>query len=298
MWRIIDISGDGYYVCVQNENLSILKEQKEVLHASFADIHSIVFHGNNIVYTNNAIQKCLENKIPIIFCDKSHLPFGLLLPNCVTIEYGQKLNVQINTSQPLKKQAWKQIIIEKLINQSLCLKQFGKEDSSNKIIQFSKEVKSGDSTFREGVSAKIYFSSLFDNFTRDKNKTDILNISLNYGYIVLRSSIARAIVSSGLNPAIGIFHSQNHNPFCLVDDLMEPFRPIVDYQIKQHINEFLTEQELTPNLKRLLVLITETDLYLNNTECKFTFALQKYIQSYLNYVSKYEEKINFPKIFK
>ena len=70
MWRIIDISGDGYYLSVKNDNLSILKDNKEVLHACFADINSIICSGNNIVYTNAVIQKCLENKIPLTFLIK------------------------------------------------------------------------------------------------------------------------------------------------------------------------------------------------------------------------------------
>ena len=298
MWRIIDISGDGYYLSVKNDNLSILKDNKEVLHACFADINSIICSGNNIVYTNAVIQKCLENKIPLTFCNKSHLPTGMLIPTFSINEYGQRLQIQIKASVPLKKQIWRQIIKEKLKNQSLCLKNFDIIDVSKKLLELSNEVKSGDSTCREGIGARFYFSSLFNNFNRDNNKTDILNSALNYGYIVVRNCLARAIVSSGLNPALGVFHSNNHNPFCLADDLIEPLRPIVDYQIKNNINDFLSEKELNSKLKKILVSIVDSNLYFDFETCKFTFALQKYVQSYFYCLNKKTDKICFPKIFK
>ncbi|MDR3048932.1 MAG: type II CRISPR-associated endonuclease Cas1 [Elusimicrobiota bacterium] len=297
MWRIIDISGDGYYICIKNNNLSALKENEEKLHANFSDINCLILHGNSITYSNAAIQKCIEHNIPIVFCDKTHTPAGMLLPYFNISEYGKRLEIQINMNLPAKKQAWKQIIIEKLLNQAACLSKFYDETKYKQILDFAKEVKSGDSTFREGVGAKLYFGALFDDFLRSNKNEDIINSALNYGYAVLRSCMARAIVSSGLNPALGIFHSKNQNPFCLIDDLMEPIRPLVDYRIKKNYTEFIKEENLTPNLKKTLVLMTEQDLIFKNASYSFMAGLQKYAQSYLSYASNEIDDIEFPKIF-
>jgi CRISPR-associated protein Cas1 len=298
MWRIIDINGDGYHICVRNNNLCALKDNEEKLHANFLDINCIILHGNSITYTNSAIQKCLENEIPIVFCDKMHTPAGMLLPHFNIAEYGRRLEIQLSASQPTQKQAWKQIITEKLINQAACLLALERKSCKYlQLLEFAKEVKTGDHTFREGVGARIYFEELFDNFQRNDKNEDIINSSLNYGYSILRSSVARAIVSSGLNPAVSVFHSKNKNPFCLVDDLMEPLRPMVDYIIKLRLNDFIKEKILTPPLKKLLVSITEKKLLFENSEYSFIFGLQRYIQSYLMYISKEDEQITFPKPF-
>jgi CRISPR-associated protein Cas1 len=298
MWRIIDIIGDGYHICVKNNNFSVLKDNEEKLHANFLDINCVILHGNSITYTNSVIQQCLKNEIPIVFCDKTHTPAGMLLPYFNIAEYGKRLEIQLSASQPIQKQAWKQIITEKLMNQSACLASFQKSDSKHlQLLDFAREVKTGDNTFREGIGAKIYFGELFDNFYRSNKNEDIINSSLNYGYAVLRSGIARAVVSCGLNPAIGVFHSKNKNPFCLVDDLIEPLRPMVDYIVKSQYNDFIKEKILTPVLKRFLVSITEKNLLFENSAYSFVAGLQKYVQSYLAYISKQEKQIIFPKLF-
>ncbi|GMO65538.1 MAG: hypothetical protein Nk1A_2980 [Endomicrobiia bacterium] len=250
-------------------------------------------YGNSITYTNSSIQKCIENEIPIVFCDKNYNPADMLLPHFNIAEYGRRLEIQSSVTQPTQKQAWKQIITEKLTNQATCLAFFSKRNCKYlQFLEFAKEVKTGDRTFREGVGARIYFEELFDNFQRNNNS------SLNYGYSILRSGIARAIVSSGLNPAISIFHSKNKNPFCLVDDLIEPLQPMVDYIIKLRFDDFIKEEILIPTLKKLLVVsITEKKLLFEDSEYSFIFGLQRYIQSYLVYISKECEQITFPKLF-
>ncbi|MCA6084955.1 type II CRISPR-associated endonuclease Cas1 [Candidatus Endomicrobiellum agilis] len=298
MWRIIDISGDGYHICVKNNNLSVLKDNEEKLHANFLDINCVILHGNSITYTNSAIQKCIQNKIPIVFCDKTHTPAGMLLPYFNIAEYGKRLEIQLSASQPIQKQAWKQIITEKLTNQAVCLASFSKSDNKYlQLLELAKEVKTGDNTFREGIGAKVYFGELFSNFYRNNKNEDIINSSLNYGYAVLRSSIARAVVACGLNPAIGVFHSKNKNPFCLVDDLIEPLRPMVDYVIKSQYYDFIKEKILTPALKKILVSITEKNLFFENSGYSFIAGLQKYVQSYLAYISKQQGQITFPQPF-
>jgi CRISPR-associated protein Cas1 len=297
MWKILDISGDGYHLCVKNNNFSAVKENQEKLHCLFDDINTIILYGNNITITNSCIQKCLEHKVPIVFCDKTYMPAGMLLSFWTTNIYGQRLQLQINSSKPKIKQAWQQIITSKLNNQAEVLKIFGIDKAAETIFAMAKQVRSGDASFKEGVGAKIYFENLFSNFYRSSNGRDFINSALNYGYAIVRSSMARAVVSAGFNPAIGIFHSKNHNPFCLIDDLMEPFRPIIDFMVKNKLEPFKQEKDLTPKTKKYIASIIENNLYFKDGAFNFTAGIQRYVQSYVSFLIQ-EEKINFPKIFK
>jgi CRISPR-associated protein Cas1 len=298
MWRVLDISGDGYHLCVKNNNFSAVKDGEEKLHCLFDDINTIILYGNNITITNSCIQKCLEHKVPVVFCDKTYIPCGMLLSSFTTNIYGQRLQLQMNAPKPKIKQAWQQIITRKLNNQAEVLKNFGIEKAANIIFEMAKEVRSGDAGFKEGVGAKVYFENLFADFHRNTDGQDIINSALNYGYAIIRSSIARAVVSAGLNPAIGIFHSKNHNPFCLIDDLIEPFRPIVDFIVKDKEEFFIREENLSPPAKKELAKITESNLYFCDNAYVFGAGIQKYIQSYVDFLSKKEYKLNLPNIFK
>jgi CRISPR-associated protein Cas1 len=297
MWKILDISGDGYHLCVKNNNFSAVKDNQEKLHCLFDDINIIILYGNNITITNSCIQKCLEHKVPIIFCDKTYMPAGMLLSFWTTNIYGQRLQLQINSSKPKIKQAWQQIITSKLNNQAEVLKIFGIDKAAETIFAMAKQVRSGDASFKEGIGAKIYFENLFFNFYRSSNGRDFINSALNYGYAIVRSSMARAVVSAGLNPAIGIFHSKNHNPFCLIDDLMEPFRPIIDFMVKSKLEPFKQEKDLTPQTKKYIASVIESNLYFEDGAFNFTAGIQRYVQSYVYFLIQ-EEKINLPKIFK
>ncbi|MCL1972519.1 MAG: type II CRISPR-associated endonuclease Cas1 [Endomicrobia bacterium] len=298
MWRVLDISGDNYYLCVKNNNFSVVQENQEKLHCLFEDINTIILYGNNITITNTCIQKCLEHKVPVIFCDKTYMPSGMLLSAWTTNIYGQRLQLQINTPKPKIKQAWQQIITNKLNNQAEVLKKFTAGNAANIIFDMAKQVRSGDASFKEGVGAKVYFENLFSCFYRNAKGEDIINAALNYGYAIARSSVARAVVSSGLNPAISVFHSENHNPFCLIDDLIEPFRPAVDLIVKEKEEFFRKEKELSPIAKKELASLVESNLYFEDDAYSFGAGILKYVQSYVSFLSQETDKINFPKILK
>ena len=154
------------------------------------------------------------------------MPLSMNLPlECNTIQ-NQLFTAQIEASLPTKKNCWKQVIEQKIYNQALVLEKYG--HNSRYLEKISKEVKSDDSTNREGVAAKIYWNELFGNdFVRSREGIEPNNL-LNYGYTLLRAAVARALMGSGLLPAFGIFHRNRYNAFPLADDIMEPYRPYVD----------------------------------------------------------------------
>ena len=178
---------------------------------------------------------------------------------------GENLRNQIDAGEVLKKQLWKQIVEAKIRNQAALLNKVGQEGSILK--QYYQNVKSGDTDNREGIAARRYFSELFgESFIRDRTLSGI-NALLNYGYTILRAATARALVSSGLLPAIGIFHHNRSNAFPLADDIMEPYRPYVDEIVYDLTMQ--GKQELTKDVKAELIQV----LYADTRFCKVTRPL-------------------------
>lgn len=267
MNRIIDIAGDGYAVMCRDNSLVAIKDSEEKLKVHFSDIACVVAHGNSLSYTNTLLQKLIEYNIPFIICDKAHNPFGMLLPFCRHYEYGKRIQIQIEASLPAKKSAWKQIISAKLLNQARVLHLFKEYQAADKLIGYSKDVRSADSDNREGVGARLYFSKLFSDFLRNPESEDVVNAALNYGYAIVRSAVARAVCGSGLNPSFGLFHSSGHNPHCLIDDLVEPLRPFVDKIVKAKYAQIIANDSLTPKLKKMLSEVLAEKIVFEDHTC-------------------------------
>ncbi|MFI3268001.1 MAG: type II CRISPR-associated endonuclease Cas1 [Rikenellaceae bacterium] len=190
------------------------------------DIGVLVLDNGRITITHGLIEALLENNVAIITCDKHRMPVGLMLPLCGNTTQSERFREQINASLPLKKQLWQQTIQSKITNQARILNECRGVEIRN-MLKWVNDVRSGDADNLEGRAAVYYWANLFDNFLRNR-EGDSPNNLLNYGYAILRAVIARALVSSGLLPTIGIFHHNRYNAYCLADDIMEPYRPYVD----------------------------------------------------------------------
>ncbi len=188
------------------------------------------------------------------------MPYSVLLP----ISDGNSLHSkiiqqQIKLTLPIKKRIWQQVVKQKISNQALVLKEFNKNEKS--LVRLAKQVKTGDSENLEAQAAQKYWQLLFGNtFRRDTNATGI-NSLLNYGYAIVRAVIARAIVASGLHPALGVQHHNQYNGLCLADDLMEPFRPWIDWLVYRLNQEEKIEDVNQENKQVMLSLLSDTVLY-------------------------------------
>ncbi|MCA9233521.1 MAG: type II CRISPR-associated endonuclease Cas1, partial [Planctomycetales bacterium] len=171
------------------------------------------------------ISACMDAGIVIVFSDARHTPSGLALPFHRHHRQSAVAAVQLGLNLPLKKRLWQSIVATKIENQAACLEICGK--SAEALRAMTKLVASGDPQNVEARAAREYWSLLFPEFIRS-DEGDLRNKMLNYGYAVVRASVARALVASGLLPCIGLFHNSATNAFNLADDLVEPFRPIVD----------------------------------------------------------------------
>jgi CRISPR-associated protein Cas1 len=183
-----------------------------------------------------------------------------MLPLYGHSEYSERIKIQSAISEPLKKQLWKQTIEQKIRNQMSLLSIKGK--AYEPLETYANSVLSGDTTNREGMAAQYYWKHLFDDFSRERFGQEPNNL-LNFGYAVLRSMMARALVSSGLLPVLGIFHKNKYNPYCLADDIMEPYRPFVDQLTYEYVEKNGMVHELDQDVKAHMLSIATEDVIID-----------------------------------
>jgi CRISPR-associated protein Cas1 len=223
------------------------------------DVALLMLDHYQITISNQLIVKLQGNNVAIITCDANHLPFGLMLPLYGHSEYSERIKYQLSASEPLKKQLWKQTVEQKIKNQEALLKLNHKV--SEPLAEYKVSVKSGDTTNREGMAAQFYWKHLFESFSRTRYGEEPNNL-LNFGYAVLRGIVARALVSSGLLPVLGIFHKNKYNAYCLADDIMEPYRPFVDKMVYNYIKDNYCF-DLNKDTKAYLLQIATQDVLID-----------------------------------
>lgn len=277
--QIVEISKDGFYINQNRGFLVISEGGVELSQIPLSDISVLMLTATGITLSKNALMALNEKGTPILFCGKTYSPESILVPLFSNYEFSGRLQIQINCSEPLKKQLWKTVIQEKITNQAFVLSCIGKENEANFLKKMVSDVLSGDTTNREASAARYYWKQLFgDDFFRIYDEESGINSYLNYGYAVLRGTVARALCSAGLHLSLGIHHRSKINNMCLVDDMMEPFRPVVDLLVYT----LLQERELTelnPKDKKYLVQVAHFDVIVNKGKSPLTKALEYYAYS-------------------
>lgn len=251
------------------------KEYKPTASIPIEDIGILILDSPHITITHALIAELNQNNVAVLSCDAQHLPYGLMLPMFSHHAFTEKMYRQLECSLPLKKNLWQQTIIAKIGNQAAFLRQNDIDD--RKMHYYIGLVRSGDPQNVEGRAAAYYWGKLFANhgdFTRDR-EGDMPNAMLNYGYAILLAIVARALVSSGMLPAVGIHHRNKYNPWCLASDIMEPFRPYVDKVVMQVAAEYPDEEELTPEVKRKLLQIPVVDILIDGNSSPLMVGIQR-----------------------
>lgn len=272
----------------------VIKTDSREAQIPIEDIGFLVLDHSEIYISLPAMNLLIENNSAIIICSKNHLPNGLFL-NLNSHHIQQEIfKNQINASIPLKKQLWQQTIVEKISNQGILLKNI--TEKKNNFDFLASKVLSGDTSNMEGVAANFYWKTFFEfNFKRERFG-DYPNNFLNYGYAILRAATARALSGSRLLNTLGIHHKSKYNAFALADDIMEPFRPIIDekvYEIMQHYEE----QELNTTIKTELLQILTRTVYFKDEKSPLMVALQKTASSLQQCYAGERKKIKYPKLW-
>ncbi|MBR0236609.1 MAG: type II CRISPR-associated endonuclease Cas1 [Thermoguttaceae bacterium] len=253
MNRIIDFTDQTKSVSIKNRQLIIEEVDGKRHSIPTEEVAAAIFSGYCINITKSVIELLSECGASIIVCDKSKMPVGMMVPISGHHLQSRFVKEQAEATLPTLKRLWKQIVSAKIKGQAQNLLAIYQEDFA--LGKMAALVKLGDETNIEGRAARRYWSKLFrvPKFTRDCDGEDVINSSLNYGYAILRSLVARAIVSSGLNPSLGLFHHNKYNAFCLADDLMEPYRPVVDNIVWHLYDSDQLSEGITTGVKRALI---------------------------------------------
>lgn len=197
------------------------------------DIAAVIVNAHGASYTNALITDLASRSIPIILCGTNHMPMAYVQPTDSNFKSAKYLMAQADLSKPKMKKAWKAIVAAKIAWQHFALATIGV--SSAALERMSRSVKSGDPNNLEAQAARLYWRAFMGpDFRRDVGLQGA-NQMLNYGYTVLRAATCRALMSTGLYPSFGVHHRSVRNSFQLVDDLMEPFRPLIDLNVRRII---------------------------------------------------------------
>lgn len=258
------------------------------------DIGFLVIDHPEIYLSIPAMNLMIENNTSVIICNTNHLPNGMFL-NLNSHHIQQEIfKNQINASAPLKKQLWQQTVVEKITNQGILLQ---KITSKNNNFDFlASKVLSGDSSNMEGVAASFYWKVFFEQKFKRERFGDYPNNFLNYGYAILRAATARALSGSGLLNTLGIHHKSKYNAFALADDIMEPFRPVVDEKVAEIMQNY-TEQELNTQIKAELLQILTRTVYFKEEKSPLMVAIQKTASSLQQCYTGERKKIKYPKLW-
>ena len=269
------------------------KDTQEETSVPIEDIGFVVIENNLVYVSIPVINELAANNAAVIFCNDKHLPFTMNLPlDCNTIQ-NQIFSVQIGASLPTKKKCWKQIIEYKITNQAKLLEKFN--FNAIQIYECARNVKSGDSTNRESVAARIYWDSLIStDWVRDRFGVYPNNF-LNYGYAILRAATARSLVGSGLLPTLGIHHHNKYDAYALANDLMEAYRPFVDDEVIRYTRENPDIREITVDFKKIILQILTRDVDMGNMVRPLMVALSMTSASLVRVLKKEATSLSLPR---
>lgn len=290
--------GNPAYLKLKDKQLVAEYPDAALKQAPVEDIGILVLDHHQTTLTHQLVNALLENNAVILWCDARHMPSGLLLPLQGNHIHTEVLRAQMEASEPLKKQVWKQVVQSKIMNQAAVAECKGRNAASLK--HLAGKVTSGDSTNMEAQAAGLYWKILFeeqDRFTRHRYGPPP-NHWLNYGYAVLRAVVARSLVGSGLHPALGIFHRNKYNPYCLADDMMEPYRPYVDLVILEMLETQgmpLSDQLDTQDKTRLLS-IPAMDVMIGGQKSPLMVAVQRTTASLVKCLDGTARKLVLPEL--
>ena len=283
------------YLSLKNKQLIVSLKGEEVLRTiPIEDIAYMLIENMQISMSMPLIEELMNHNVTVIFCNSQHHPQSMLLNMEGNHQQTEIYRQQVAASEPLKKNLWKQTVIAKINNQSKVLEKLDLDP--HPLPHLAKQVKSGDSDNREGMAARVYWKKIFgQDFARDRYG-DWPNALLNYGYIVLRAAISRALVGSGLLPSFGIFHSNRYNAFCLADDIMEPYRPFIDLCVWEIIQKYPDIVSIEKEIKAEILQVLSSDVAMKKQTRPLTIAVSHTTASLAACFSRTKKQIEYPSI--
>lgn len=290
MNRLIDISSDNKHLSRSRGFLIISEERAELARIPLDDIFAIIIHAHGVTYSNSLLVELARRGAIAVLCGANHFPIAYLAAIDGHHAQSGRISDQIAATKPLNKQLWRQLVVQKVKMQAAVLSACNVSDA--RLNMLSREIKSGDPSNIEAQAARHYWPKLMgDEFRRDRNADDA-NGLLNYGYTVLRAAVARAVIATGLHPSLGIHHTSRVNAFALADDLIEPFRPFVDYTVQSLLDHGHTSVD--PTSKRALSAILDYDVNLGDNRSPISTAIKTLCTSLVSSYAERKAALTFP----
>ena len=275
MERIVDIATDGQHLSAYRGFLMVSKDREEIGRIPLDDVAAVIVHAHGVTWSTNLIVALAERGALMVLCGSNHAPVAVCTP--LDGHHGQnaRMRAQWETGKPLAKQLWREVVVAKIRWQAAVLESRGVPAGAFDML--SRRVRSGDPDNVEAQAARRYWPLLMgEDFRRDRAAAGV-NGLLNYGYTVLRSLVARSVVAAGLHPSVGIHHANRGNAFALADDLIEPFRPLVDALAVQLVARGYPD--VTPEAKRAFAGLIAVDLPGENGTTTVSGAATRLAQS-------------------
>ncbi len=276
------------HLSVKNRQLIVKTDREHSL--AVEDISALVLESNRSTITTAALSELGQSGCAVFLCDEKHMPCAVIEPFCQHSRSLHVLKQQLALTEASKKRLWKSVVAAKLKNQAKCLSLRGQEDAAQELHCIANSVKVGDSENLEAIAAQKYFPALFGaGFTRGEDNG--FNAALNYGYAILRGYIARSLAVYGFLPSLGLHHHSELNKFNLADDLIEPFRPLIDLLVITYIDP---TEDLTPEKKRLLFHCLNLDILVTGKRYAVSYAVELCVQSLSRCLAQKESLLQLP----
>lgn len=250
--RIVDLSDEPARVSCSNGSLVLERRDVPEVHVPLRDVAVVVLSHPQISITQPALSALAAAGAMLITCDAARLPVGMQFPLQGNFVQTERMAAQIAASAPMKKRVWRDLVVAKVRSQGAALHSLHGSDGD--LFVLANQVRSGDPANIEARAARRYWPLLFADasFRRDQDAADA-NRFLNYGYAVLRAILTRAICAAGLHPSIGVHHKNRFNAFALADDVIEPFRPMVDLLVVDLVSSIGADAPLDKHAKGAII---------------------------------------------
>ena len=273
--RVVEVASEGRHLARLRGLMTVSRNGVEDARVPLDDIGVLLCNARGLSYSNDLMTELARRGVAVVLCGANYLPTAWLWPLEGHHIQAMRMRCQLEASLPLRKRLWQRIVREKIAQQSNVLELL--QLNSGSVKAMARRVRSGDPDNVEAQAARRYWPLLFgDDFRRDRYGGGP-NPFLNYGYTVLRAAVARAVVAAGLHPSLGIHHHNRSNPMCMVDDLMEPFRPFVDYTSVRLVAE--SKKELTPESKQALAEVLTMDMHTERGTTPLQTCIERAAQS-------------------
>ncbi|MCG8452927.1 MAG: type II CRISPR-associated endonuclease Cas1 [Spirochaetales bacterium] len=291
---VVEIQSSGLYLSKTRGFLSIKSDEGETHQLALDEIGVLLLSSPKATLSTSLMNTLAERGIITVLCDQKHRPASYLYPFKPHEEITGRLLDQIQASLPLKKRIWQSVVRQKILHQGTLLENL-QCNNARRLLKLATEVTSGDSQNREAQAARIYWSSLLGKDFRRKPRGEGLNNLLDFGYGILRAAILRAIAGAGINPSLGVSHISRSNPFCLADDLMESYRPLVDFIVFK-IQSVQPHASLCPPVKAKLGLVLTLRLQTEKGESSASRSMSTLCQSLYHSYETGKNQIEIPQV--